>query len=85
MKRLRFAPFDRISITQDFLGEPDDVLGEVLKLLRHLATLDDVRPELREMFQLPQQLAPMRQALLGDEPEPDDGSHPSPPSPRSRL
>jgi hypothetical protein len=68
---------------QDFVGEPDSVLPEVLKLLRHLAALDDVRPTLRKMFQLPEQLAPMRQMFLGNEPEP--GLPPSASAPRSRL
>ena len=67
---------------QDFVGEPDDVLSEVLKLLRHLATLDDVRPALREMFQLLEQLSPMRRQLLGNEPELGNAS---PSTPRSRL
>lgn len=74
-------------VRKDFVGEPDNVLREVLKLLRHLSALDggrgDVRPVLQEMFQLPQQLASMRQVLLGDEPEPGDGVPYAPP--RSRL
>ena len=65
---------------QDFVGEPDDVLPEVLKLLRHLATLEDVRPALREMFQLPEQLSPMRRQLLGNELEPGDASPSTRPS-----
>lgn len=68
---------------QDFVGKPDNVLPEVLKLLRHLASLDDVRPTLRKMFQLPEQLAHMRQMFLGDEPEP--GLPSSMPAPRSCL
>ena len=71
---------------QDFVGEPDEVLPEVLKLLRHLATLDDVRPALRKMFQLPEQLGPLRHQLLGNEPEPDHSlPSPLPRTPRSRL
>jgi hypothetical protein len=51
----------------DFVGQPDDVLAGVLKVLRQLDALPgdgDVRPALREMYSLPNKLAHVAEQLL---------------------
>ena len=50
----------------DFVGEPDNALPAVLKLLQELEPLPDVRPRLDEIFHMEPQLNNLRHALLGD-------------------
>jgi len=50
----------------DFIGEPDSALPAVLKLLRELQLLPDVRPRLHELFDMEPQLTGLRSTLLGD-------------------
>ena len=51
-------------------GSNRGVLADVLVLLRRLDQLEDVRPELRELFGLRQQLGPVRSQIFLDD---DDG------------
>jgi len=52
----------------DFVGKSDQILPAVLRLLRQLAPLEDVRPTLDTMFELQEQLRDMRTRLLGPGP-----------------
>eukprot|EP00746_Dinoflagellata_sp_MGD_P081511 gnl/MRDRNA2_/MRDRNA2_32416_c0_seq2.p1 gnl/MRDRNA2_/MRDRNA2_32416_c0~~gnl/MRDRNA2_/MRDRNA2_32416_c0_seq2.p1 ORF type:complete len:233 (-),score=50.33 gnl/MRDRNA2_/MRDRNA2_32416_c0_seq2:47-745(-) len=51
----------------DFVGEPDNELDQVLSLLRQLQNVPDVRPRLRDMFQLETQLASLQNQLVKNE------------------
>ena len=52
-------------LVPDFVGEPDEVLDVVLKLLKDLKADADVRPRLMKLFNLEKHLADYSKRVLG--------------------